>query len=743
MPRPPADPTPVQPSRWRRALRTPWPAFLLGIVCYLNSLGGDFVYDDRSLILNNPRITSLTNVRAIWLSDWWKVLEDEGEPKTQRDRLYRPLTLFTFALNHAVNGLNPLGYRLVNVLLHAAVCVLVWHFARRLVDDPAAASLAAVLFAVHPVHVEAVAGIVGRGELLAAGFLLAGLILLLCRDGAPSAYRTLLAGALFLLALLSKETAVCYPAVALLVLWGAPGARRQRIGWWSARTAFLLAPLLIYFPLRYIALDHSLIRTGPIDNIINPLDGAPIGERILGALAVLGHYARLLIVPAHLSSDYGLAIIAPSRGFAWPMAIGFSAAAGLVVALFGIAQHRPLWRKLALLAALFIASYGLISNTLLTIGVAVAERLMYWPSVAFVVAVAVTIVEFARRSGVPGKPLAPRARLLATLGGLLVIVLGLRTAVRNTDWADNLTLFGRDSLTYPCSIQLNRGCAIGLTRLWNGETTPQTAPREWATAQRHLGRLGAWRYGWPPERKRRALLEAALYHLDAAVAVHPAYPETLCMRGEVRAQLGDHAGAQQDLESVLLIDIDYDRARDALAKLRLQAPDTAEHLRTLREAVAQVPADASRHLALGNALLDYGRFDEARESFVRVLKLEPDNAVAWRQLGAALAVLGEDQQAVRAFERALELDPNDWQAHGNLTRMLAHDPAAALHHAQRAYELQPNDVRTIGNLAEAYAINGQIQRAIELYQHLMSGLEEGDSHRAFIQQRIAALRREG
>lgn len=740
MPPPAVDQSLANPSRLRRALRGPWPAALLGVVCYLNGLGGDFVYDDRSLILKNPRIVSLTNVRAIWLSDWWQVLEDDGHSRTRRDRLYRPLTLFTFALNYAVHGLSPLGYRVVNVLLHGAVCLLVWSFARRLAKDPAAASIAAVLFAVHPVHAEAVTGVVGRGELLAAGFLLAGLILLLRSDGAPSVRRTLSAAVLFLLALLAKETAVCYPAVALLVLAGAPRAWKQPARWWLVRTACLLVPLLVYFPLRYVALEHHLLRTGPVDSVINPLYNAAGLERVVGALTVLGHYTRLLIVPARLSCDYGQAIIDPTRGFAWPAVVGLLATVGLTAALLGFAQRRPFWRQLALLAAVFLASYGLISNLVLSIGVAVAERLMYWPSIPFVVAVAVGVVEFSRRNCASGKRLAPRAGLLAALGALLIVALGLRTAVRNTDWANNLTLFGRDCMTYPQSVQLNRGCAVSLMRLWKGETTPETAPDQWAAAQRHLSRLGAWREDWPVARKRAALLEAALHHLNAAVAVYPAYPDTLCLRGEVRAQLGDYAGAQQDLEGALLIQADHRPAREALAKLRLQAPSAEPHLRELREAVAQAPADASCHLALGNALLEYGRFDEARAAFQRVLELEPDNPVAWRQLGAVRAVVGEDQQAIKAFKRALQLDPDDWQAHGNLTRLLADDPAAALHHARRAYELQPDDVRTVGNLAEAYAINGQIPRAIELYEHLLARLEENDPYRAFVRQRITTLR---
>ena len=206
--------------------------------------------------------------------------------------------------------MRTLGYHLVNVLLHAGVCLLVWHFARRLSADARVATLAAALFAVHPVHVEAVANIVGRAELLAALLLLSGLLLLLPRTGPLSARRTLGAAAAFLAALLAKETAICYPVVALLVLHARWRQRLPR-SWWLLRTGVLLLPLIIYLPLRYVSLEDRLFRSDPSDMLMNALVSTTPGEHVLGVFTVLGHYIRLLIVPATLSCDYGLAIVDP------------------------------------------------------------------------------------------------------------------------------------------------------------------------------------------------------------------------------------------------------------------------------------------------------------------------------------------------------------------------------------------------------------------------------------------------
>ena len=194
----------------------------LGAVCFLNSIANDFVYDDVVIVRDNPRVRALSNFPGIWLSDWWQPQDrDQEVERRHRDRLYRPLTLFTVALNYAFGGLHPSGFHAVNVTLHAIVCLLVWLVVQRLFGDAAVSSCAALLFAVHPVHSEAVANVVGRAEILAALFMLLGLLVLLPVRRVPSWSRVAGAAVLFLAALFSKETAVCYFPVVLIVLHAA------------------------------------------------------------------------------------------------------------------------------------------------------------------------------------------------------------------------------------------------------------------------------------------------------------------------------------------------------------------------------------------------------------------------------------------------------------------------------------------------------------------------------------------
>ncbi len=711
-----AAPAAAPGSPWRHFLLSPWPATVLAVVCFVNTLPNDFTYDDYAIVQHNPRIRALTNVRDIWLRDWWHI-HDDSDPNPARDRLYRPLTVFTFALNHAVHGVRPAGFHAVNVLLHAAVCFLVWHFARRLTDDRAVAGVAAALFAVHPIHAEAVANVVGRAEVLAALFLLLGLLAILPRRGAPGLGRALLAAPAFLAALLAKESALCYPALALLVLLIMSPARGAARRWWLMHVVCLLLPLLAYWPLRFAALEQQVIRHEPLALLMNPLIAASAGERVLGAFTILGVYLRLLVLPDQLCCDYGLAIFDPRAGFTPLTLLGMVAAGGLMMALFGFIRRGLLARRIAALTAMFLASYLLISNTFLLIGVSLAERLMYWPSVLLLILAAVGIVEFWRRQCSPGGGWARSANLLRVLGVLLILAFGLRCAVRNVDWQDNYTLFARDAAQRPEGAHLNKCFASELIKLAN--RTPSRADKV-------------------------VLLAAAESNLGAALHVDPGYAEALALRGQVRAWLGNEDGAFLDLDGALLLEPGNRGARQTLAQLRLHGTGDAEdRLDALRADVATHPDDAALLLELGSACVEYGQYDEALNHFEHVLALDPNDITARRRQAETLALRHEYERASAAFQRVLELDPDNWRAHANLSKLLAdEDPTTSLRHARRAHESQPRDLRTNLNLAEAYNLNDQTPAALRIYHDIARVLDEDDPFRQVVLERIKRLERE-
>ncbi|MFQ5668688.1 MAG: hypothetical protein ACE5I7_19980, partial [Candidatus Binatia bacterium] len=197
---------------------------LVAVAVYLNAIPDGFVFDDK-LIQRDPRIHLQTSFWTIFVTDYWyKYIGTSAD-------LYRPLTIASYALNYAVAGLSSPAFHAVNILLHALVCALLVVLLDALVRDRALAVVSALLFATHPIHTEAVTGIVGRAEILTALFLLAALYLHVrgyTLWGQGRAVWLPVALLAYFCALLSKETAIVGPGLLLVVEY----TGRARRGEW-------------------------------------------------------------------------------------------------------------------------------------------------------------------------------------------------------------------------------------------------------------------------------------------------------------------------------------------------------------------------------------------------------------------------------------------------------------------------------------------------------------------------------
>src|SRR5437868_432836 len=143
----------------------------LAVLPYVNALRNEFVLDDIAIVVENPLIRDVSNIGQIFTTNYWRTGGVDGS--IIDSGLYRPLTVFSYAVDYSLWKLNPAGYHLVNVALHAITSVLVFFLALDVLASPMAATVAAAIFAVHPIHTEAVTSIVGRAELLAALFFIA------------------------------------------------------------------------------------------------------------------------------------------------------------------------------------------------------------------------------------------------------------------------------------------------------------------------------------------------------------------------------------------------------------------------------------------------------------------------------------------------------------------------------------------------------------------------------------------
>ncbi len=370
------------------------------VVVYAGALWNRFALDDGPIIALNPLVQAPSGLWQAFLHPYWAPI-DGGH-------LYRPLAVATYALDRLLGG--PPWFHLVNVFWHAGASVAVAALARRWAGERSAL-VAGLLFAVHPVHVEAVANVAGRADLMAALF------------SALAVYAAVARGSLgwsvlaFALGLLSKESAVVVPA---LIVWG-----------WLVGLARPSRPRVVAFGICWavVAAAYVALRTAVLGSPTGPLHIAPVflgaGSVAvrLTAIAAFTDVARLLVFPLTLRADYSPAertLVTLLWDGRLLLGVACLAAWG---ALLALAWRRA--RRVEAMALGWIAIALLpVANLVIPVGILVAERTLYLPSMGAVIAFATWL----ERSPVP-RP--------AFVLGLLVLAGAARTALRVPVWRDD------------------------------------------------------------------------------------------------------------------------------------------------------------------------------------------------------------------------------------------------------------------------------------------------------------------
>ena len=284
---------------------------LLVLAAFLPALQAGFVWDDIAITEAEP-VAEWSGIFSLWFAP--RSLPHEAH--------YWPITYTSFWINHKLGGFWAPGFHAVNLLIHLAVCVVLWHLLRYL--KVPGAWLAAAIFAVHPVHAEPVVWAIGRKELLAALFFFLSLLAWIRsvdstgERGSKTLY--VLALAAFIASLLSKSIAVTLPAVLLILFWWQRGrlnvaAVHSTLPFFLIGVIFAIADTLYYKSLDELAPDYTIV------------------ERIVGLGRVLWFYPGKLIAPIDLFILYPKWELEPDRLLAWLPTICAVLAAGAVFVL--------------------------------------------------------------------------------------------------------------------------------------------------------------------------------------------------------------------------------------------------------------------------------------------------------------------------------------------------------------------------------------------------------------------------
>ncbi len=498
----------------RRALLVAGAIALLAALPYGNALDGGFVFDDVGVIRDNPMVQRDPPL-ALFVTPY------------QPGALYRPLTMLTYVANARLDP-APRGFHALNIALHVAVSLALYALALRLLHAPLAAGAVAALFAVHPIHTEAVTGIVGRAELLAALASLLALLAFARAHAATGARRTAWLGASLLAVaagLLSKESAFTVIGLIAVLHWWL-----DRAASWRRHLVALIPYLAVgvaYLGLR-LALLGSLGLPEPPPMLDNPLAHVDAATRWRTALVVLWDYLALLVAPLRLSADYSFAQEPLRETWSDPRVLAALALlGGLAAGALLAARRAPV---LTIAAALWAVPLALTANLLFPIGTIKAERLLYLPSAGICLAAGWLLWRWHAR----------RPRAAAAVFGVVLALLAARTWVRNADWRDERRLYAAAVAVAPDSAKAHHNLAAVLQR--EGDSA------------------------------------AALAHFTRALELYPAYASAAFGIGHVHATRGADAAARHWFEEALHRDERLTLAHLQLGLLhqRRGAPDAAE-----------------------------------------------------------------------------------------------------------------------------------------------------------------------
>lgn len=671
------------------AARLSGPVIILGLLLaavlpFAPALWNGFTFDDGAIVVENPAVWAASPAAA-WTGSYW--------PDRVGTGLYRPWTTFSFWWNGKITGRSPVGYHAVNLLLHFATVLLLHHLLCRLFPAHKRLALAtALLFAVHPIHSEAVVTVTGRAELWAAALGLSGWILALSFARHGDIRRLLGAVGAFALAMLSKESAAGLLLLPLLhtVLdrWGTSpvtaDARRPRtsdagatsreartlsieagmasaletvrrrwlqvLGTWGA-----ILLLVLFLRSRLLGGAFGLSAVSLSDNA---LAYEPALRRVATALGIQGLIVWRTLIPWNLTADASYPQIVPGAGWTATGAL-------LLVAFLALASIAVRRRDRELLWGLGIVLAGgfVTSNIPIAVGTIYGERLAYLPSAGSIWLLAVAATRLHSRCS--SKRLVP---VVAVVWGLF---LAGRSWARNFDWKDDLTLFRATTGVSPRSAKAWANLAVALLER---NRVPDALDASGRALELFPGYAAAREArGTALTRSQRA--GEAVELLRPALHETPPRPRSLIELGNAWLTLREGASAET--------------AFTAAAR-------------------ALPPHDPRAAIGLASSLAMQERWSEALVHWRYVAVQKPNDPAVQRSFAFSLWRAGAPDSAEAIYRTLIARDERDAASRNELAWILARSgrsPRDAVQLARVAFRLQP-DPDTADTLLESFLASG-------------------------------------
>lgn len=574
--------------------------FILPVLAYVNSLNNGFVWDDDSQVLNNPFIKNLHFIPEIFSRDAW------GGGAHPLSNYYRPLMNIIFMLDYHLFGFRAWGFHLVNILINALVAILIFLLIRRLFEEsgPSGSNLyllpsfiAALLFAVHPIHTEAVTWISGVPEISFALFYLLALYFFILGNKDPgfNSFK-LISVVSFFVSALCKETALTLPLV-LLGYDSAFGQPFKNMPGCFRKYMPYLGAAAIYFILRFRALGGLVPHARRL--------GFNAYQYVLTAFFLFGQYVEKLITPLNLRIFYvfhPVTSIFAVRGFLSMLIVFIFLFLDIVawkknkMVFFGL-----FFFSATLLPVLYIPGLG---NSVF------AERYLYLPSFGGALLVAAVLAW--------SRTILPKTgTALTVISTLLLASYSLMTISRNTVWKDEVTLYSDTMKKTPEASLI--GNDLGILYMEKGQD--EKALELFNKAIVFNPSFSEVYYNRSIVLMRKGQMDEALTDLNKAIALNPAYTDAYHNRGIVFMYKGQMDGALNDLD----------------------------------KAIALNPAYAEAYLDRGIVFSQKRQMDLALKDFNTSISLGPANAMAYYDRGTFYLGKGDIKPALADMGKACSL----------------------------------------------------------------------------------------
>jgi Flp pilus assembly protein TadD len=584
------------------------------VLAYANSLSGAFVFDDTKQIAGNSALRFWGNILRAFTSDVWS-FQRGTLTKDIPPPYYRPLFTAYLTINYKLFGLWEPGWHLMNLLVHCGATVLIFFLIKRLSGDRLIATMAALLFGLHPAHVESVSWISGIPDPLAALFYVPSLIWYV-RYRTEGQTKFLVASLIaYGLSALCKETPLALPLV--FIVWEL--ARTKGPHSLSARGREIVPQMI---PFAVVAAAYLALRFAVLGRLSwkHPfMAQVPDSAIWMTVPYVFVKYLQHLVAPFYLSLIYGTSFVtsAADPRFLAPLAV--IVGLGILLWTYRRRLSGQIWIALTLIVAPLLPVLNL---KVFHYEYIIQDRYLYLPSIGFCYLIAILVMQFSKA----------KKEFAAALAVIIIVAFGAGTFAQNRVWHDAVALWRR-AVHY--------------------------SPDSWSTHY-NLGLAYLDQRQYQP----------ALNELMEAKRLNPREPTVLNNLALARSGAGDSLGAIPIVREALKLDPELIEGHNNLGAFLFDRKEFNEARVEFLEVLKRDPHSVSARFNLARTLALMGEHPSAIREFEIVLTQKPDDAEAHYELGLTLAVAGRKDDAIREIQRALTYE-TDSRARLEMNQKLA------------------------------------------------------------------------